>query len=108
MIKPLPWQRQLCGELTSYSATPWFWSNQYDLRLQTVGLSAGFDDTVVRGDPNSRSFSIVYLRDGTVIALDCINCARDYVEGRMLVERRTRIDVQVLADTSIRLKSLIV
>ncbi|QPB22735.1 FAD-dependent oxidoreductase [Rhizobium sp. 007] len=100
--------KTLCGELTSYSATPWFWSNQYDLRLQTVGLSAGFDDTVVRGDPNSRSFSVVYLRDGTVIALDCINCVRDYVEGRMLVERRTRIDVQVLADTSIRLKSLIV
>lgn len=96
----------LCGDLTPYKATPWFWSNQYDLRLQTIGLSAGFDGTVVRGDPGTRSFSIVYLREGTVIALDCINCVRDYVEGRMLVERAARIDPEVLANSSIRLKSL--
>ncbi|ACP23086.1 FAD-dependent pyridine nucleotide-disulphide oxidoreductase (plasmid) [Sinorhizobium fredii NGR234] len=98
--------KTLCGELTPYSATPWFWSNQYDLRLQTVGLSAGFDRTVVRGDPNTRSFSIVYLREGAVIALDCINSVRDYVEGRMLVERRARVSPDVLANNSIRLKSL--
>ncbi|WP_034859017.1 NAD(P)/FAD-dependent oxidoreductase [Sinorhizobium sojae] len=100
--------KTLCGELTPYSAIPWFWSNQYDLRLQTVGLSAGFDRTVVRGDPNTRSFSIVYLREGAVIALDCINCVRDYVEGRLLVERGARVSPDVLANNSIRLKSLAV
>ncbi len=99
--------KTLCGELTPYRATPWFWSNQYDLRLQTVGLSAGFDGTLVRGDPNTRSFSIVYLREGAVIALDCINCVRDYVEGRLLVERGARIGAHILADSSIRLKSLV-
>ncbi|WP_037471298.1 NAD(P)/FAD-dependent oxidoreductase [Sinorhizobium fredii] len=100
--------KTLCGELTPYSATPWFWSNQYDLRLQTVGLSVGFDGTVIRGDPNTRSFSIVYLREGAVIALDCINCVRDYVEGRMLVERAAHVRPDVLANNSIRLKSLAV
>ncbi|ACP22926.1 FAD-dependent pyridine nucleotide-disulphide oxidoreductase (plasmid) [Sinorhizobium fredii NGR234] len=98
--------KTLCGDLTPFRATPWFWSNQYDLRLQTVGLSAGFDGTVVRGDPSTRSFSILYLRDGAVVALDCINCVRDYVEGRMLVEKAARISPEVLANSSVRLKSL--
>jgi 3-phenylpropionate/trans-cinnamate dioxygenase ferredoxin reductase subunit len=99
--------RTLCGELTPYRATPWFWSNQYDLRLQTVGLSVGFDETIVRGDPAARSFSLIYLKAGTVIALDCINSARDYVEGRMLVERGARVSAEVLANSGIRLKSLL-
>jgi len=64
---------------------PWFWSNQYDLRLQTVGLSINHDDVVQRGDPASRSFSLVYLREGKVIALDCVNATKDYVQGRALV-----------------------
>ncbi len=69
-----------------YHAVPWFWSNQYDLKLQTVGLSAGHDATLVRGDPAARSWSLVYLRGGRVIALDCINAARDFVQGKALVE----------------------
>ncbi|TCN16434.1 NAD(P)/FAD-dependent oxidoreductase [Sinorhizobium americanum] len=100
--------KTLCGEPTLYSATPWFWSNQYDLRLQTVGLSVDFDRTILRGDPGTRSFSIVYLREEKVIALDCVNCVRDYVEGRILVESGARIHPEVLADSSIRLKSLAV
>jgi 3-phenylpropionate/trans-cinnamate dioxygenase ferredoxin reductase subunit len=68
-----------------YHAIPWFWSNQYDLRLQTVGLSIGFDEAIVRGDPGARSFSVVYLKQGRVIALDCVNATKDYVQGRALV-----------------------
>jgi 3-phenylpropionate/trans-cinnamate dioxygenase ferredoxin reductase subunit len=86
---------------------PWFWSNQYDLKLQTVGLSTGFDDAVLRGDPAARSFSIVYLRAGQVIALDCVNMVRDYVQGRALVVQRLSPDRAALADSSIPLKSLV-
>ncbi|PAV71281.1 hypothetical protein WR25_16216 [Diploscapter pachys] len=68
-----------------YDAVPWFWSNQYDLKLQTVGLSTGHDQVVVRGDPASRSFSAIYLKDGQVIAIDAINSVKDYVQGRALV-----------------------
>lgn len=89
-----------------YRACPWFWSNQYDLRLQTVGLSRGADGHVVRGDPASRAWSLVYLRAGKVIALDCINAARDYVQGRALVERGARISANQLADASVPLKAL--
>lgn len=89
-----------------YRACPWFWSNQFDLRLQTVGLSAGSDEMVVRGDPASRTWSLVYLRAGKVTALDCINAARDYVQGRALVERGARIPTHRLADASVPLKAM--
>ncbi|QNE05711.1 NAD(P)/FAD-dependent oxidoreductase [Croceicoccus marinus] len=96
----------ICGDKQPYRATPWFWSNQYDLKLQTVGLSMGFDQSVVRGDPDSRSFSIVYLRDGKVVALDCVNRVKDYVQGKKLVERHAVIDPDLLADTDVALKEM--
>jgi len=85
---------------------PWFWSNQYDLRLQTVGLSTGHDAVVVRGDIASRSFSLIYLREGRVIALDCVNTTRDYVQGRALVLAGAVIDPMRLADTAVPLKEM--
>jgi 3-phenylpropionate/trans-cinnamate dioxygenase ferredoxin reductase subunit len=88
-----------------YDACPWFWSNQYDLKLQTVGLSMGHDSRVVRGDPACGSWSLVYLRAGAVVALDCINAPRDYVQGKALVERGARISPDLLADAQLPLKS---
>jgi 3-phenylpropionate/trans-cinnamate dioxygenase ferredoxin reductase subunit len=99
--------KAICGQSVSYTATPWFWSNQYDLKLQTVGLSAGHDQAVLRGDPAKRSFSVVYLRRGKVIALDCVNNVRDYSHGRRLVELGIEADVQNLADPTMQLKELI-
>jgi 3-phenylpropionate/trans-cinnamate dioxygenase ferredoxin reductase subunit len=99
--------KAICGAAEPYAAVPWFWSNQYDLRLQTVGLSRGYDDVVVRGDPASRSFSAVYLRCGSVIALDCINATRDYTHGRLLVAGGIQATREELADANIQLKTLI-
>ncbi|MFT4181465.1 MAG: FAD-dependent oxidoreductase [Rhizobium sp.] len=98
--------KAICGELKPYNATPWFWSDQYDLKMQTIGLNLGFDSVVIRGDPASRSFSVIYLRDGAVLALDCVNAARDYVQGRKLVDSGARIDRDALADPSKQLKEL--
>ena len=97
----------ITGREASYGATPWFWSNQYDLKLQTVGLSTGHDATVLRGDPAARSFSVIYLKGGKVIALDSVNCAKDFAQGRKLVEQRVAADPAALADTAIPLKDLI-
>lgn len=99
--------KHITGNPTPYHAVPWFWSNQYDLRLQTVGLSIGHDATVLRGDPANRSFSVIYLKDGKVIALDCVNAVKDYVQGRKLVEARFAADPAQLADTETPLKSLL-
>lgn len=96
--------RTICGVEAAYDAVPWFWSNQYDLKLQTVGLSMGYDDLVVRGDPEQRSFSVVYRRGGRVVALDCVNATRDYVQGRGLVASRARVEREQLADASLPLK----
>lgn len=98
--------REICGNGTDYDAVPWFWSTQYDLRLQTIGLSMGHDETVTRGDPADRSFSLLYLRKGTVIALDCVNAAADYAQGRSLVLAGASPSKEALSDKSIPLKTL--
>jgi 3-phenylpropionate/trans-cinnamate dioxygenase ferredoxin reductase component len=99
--------KAICGDPQPYHAFPWFWSNQYDLRLQTAGLSAGYDATLVRGDPAQRSFSVVYLKGGRVIALDCVNMVKDYVQGRKLVEAKAHPDLDRLADAGVPLKELL-
>ena len=99
--------KAICGQPQAYDAVPWFWSNQYDLRLQTVGLSIGHDATILRGDPAERKFSVIYLKDGCVLALDCVNNTKDYVQGRKLVEARARPDIAQLADPEIPLKTLV-
>ena len=98
--------KTIMGQELAYDAVPWFWSNQYDLKLQTVGLSTGFDAAVVRGDPATRSFSVIYLRQGRVIALDCVNATKDYVQGRKLVVDRLAPDSARLADAGTPLKEL--
>ncbi|MGY4399172.1 3-phenylpropionate/trans-cinnamate dioxygenase ferredoxin reductase subunit [Sphingomonas sp. UYAg733] len=96
----------IMGEDAVYHSIPWFWSNQYDLKLQTVGLSSGHDATVVRGDPSTRSFSVCYLRAGKVIAFDCVNATRDYVQGRRLVTDGAMITPELLANSSTALKDM--
>ena len=100
--------KAICGDPQPYAATPWFWSNQYDLRLQTVGLTLGFDQEVIRGDPAARTFAVIYLRQGQVIALDCVNSVKDYAQGRKLVEARYKPDDPAdLSDRSVPLKDLL-
>lgn len=98
--------RFITGQAQAYDAVPWFWSDQYDLKLQTVGLSQGYDQTVLRGDPATRSFSVVYLRQGRVLALDCVNQVRDYVQGKALVKAGFAPDLVALADADLPLKAV--
>jgi 3-phenylpropionate/trans-cinnamate dioxygenase ferredoxin reductase component len=96
--------KTICGQDVRYTATPWFWSNQFDLRLQTVGLSHGHDRAVLRGDMAGRSFSVVYLKQGRVVALDCVNNVRDYAQGRRLVEMGVSVDGSEIGDSTRALK----
>ncbi|MFW5633500.1 MAG: NAD(P)/FAD-dependent oxidoreductase [Erythrobacter sp.] len=100
--------RAIMGEKEPYDALPWFWSNQYDLKLQTAGLSLGYDETVLRGDPATRRFTVVYLKEGRPIAFDCVNTMKDYVQGRKLLEQGVeKVDRALLADPEIPLKDLL-
>ena len=98
--------RAICDDPHPYKAFPWFWSNQYDLKLQTAGLSVDHDQAVLRGDPDTRSFSVLYLKDGRVIAVDAVNSTRCYVQGRKLIEARVEVDPAALANPDVVLKDL--
>lgn len=99
--------KHLTGTDEPYRAFPWFWSNQFDLKLQTAGLSLGHDAAIVRGSPEDAKFSVVYLKEGRVIALDCVNATRDYVQGRKLIEARATPELEALADPERPLKELL-
>jgi 3-phenylpropionate/trans-cinnamate dioxygenase ferredoxin reductase component len=99
--------RAITGAEPVARTPPWFWSNQYDLRLQTVGLNRGYDKVLIRGEPATHSFSVIYLRKGRVIALDCVNATRDYTQGHALVQRGAEIDTAKAVDAGIALKNAV-
>ena len=99
--------KAIMGDKQPYNALPWFWSNQYDLKLQTAGLNIGYDDTILRGDPETRKFTVVYMKEGRPIAFDCVGTMKDYVQGRKLLEKGAdKIDPAVLADTDVQIKEM--
>lgn len=96
----------ICGIDRHYAQIPWFWSDQYDLKLQIVGLSTDYDQVVIRGDMASRSFACLYLREQILIAVDAVNRPRDFVQAKTLIADNAIIDPGILADTDIALKDM--
>ena len=97
----------LMGEEKPYDSVPWFWSNQYDVRLQMVGLSQNHDQRVVRGSPEDKGFAVFYLREGCVIAVDAVNLPLAFLVGKTLVQQRRTINPELLEDPDTELKSLV-
>jgi 3-phenylpropionate/trans-cinnamate dioxygenase ferredoxin reductase component len=96
----------LCGHEQSCNTVPWFWSDQYDLKLQMVGLSRGHDEVVIRGDIAARAFTTFYLKEGALIAADSVNRPADFMVARKLVTQGVRAGAAVLADPATELKRL--
>ena len=94
----------MLGLTTVHDKVPWFWSDQYDLKLVIVGLSEGYDDLVVRGDPASRAFSVCYLKGGELIAVESINHNKDQMAARKLIPARARPARAKLANDAIAMK----
>lgn len=95
------------GRELAYTALPWFWSDQYEVKLQIAGLYQGHDEQVLRGDSETGSeFSVFYLKDGQVIAVDAINSAQAFMFGRRMIAEGLAPDPSALADTGQSLKSL--
>lgn len=88
----------ICGQEEHYSQVPWFWSDQYDIKLQIAGLSEGYDQVVIRGQETESKFACFYLRDDILIAVDAINSPRDFVQSKALIAAKTAVDPAVLAD----------
>jgi 3-phenylpropionate/trans-cinnamate dioxygenase ferredoxin reductase component len=95
----------LCGKDARHDHVPWFWSDQYDVKLQIAGLSQGHDRIVVRGEPGSGHFAIYYLLQGELIAVDAVNSPKDFMNGRRWIAERRHPDIAKLADTSVDLKT---
>ncbi len=91
-----------------YKSVPWFWSDQYDVKLQMAGLAIGCDYHLVRGDMNSDSFSLLHFRGEELRAIEAVNAPRDYIVGRMLLEKGVSPSRQQAADKEFNLKSLLV
>jgi 3-phenylpropionate/trans-cinnamate dioxygenase ferredoxin reductase subunit len=96
----------IVGKPVPYAEVPWFWSDQYDLKLQIAGVGDPDDRLVLRGDPASRSFSALHLRGGRLVAIDCVNRGADFLAAKKLIAERRPIDPGRAADPGIRLAEL--
>jgi 3-phenylpropionate/trans-cinnamate dioxygenase ferredoxin reductase subunit len=96
----------ILGRSENYRAVPWFWTDQFDIKLQMAGLSSGCGQVVIRGELESRKFSVFYFRDGQLAAVDSINRPGDHLAGRKLIGAGTRITPEQAADPSVELKAL--
>lgn len=85
---------------------PWFWSDQYDLKLQIAGLSQGYDETVTRGDIAARKFAVFYLQNGKLIAVDAVNCPPEFLASKKLIITGARLAPETLSDTSQSMKEI--
>lgn len=97
----------MAGRPRPYAEVPWFWSDQYDLKLQSAGLSEPGDARVLRGEMSARKFAVFHLRDGVVVAVECVNAAPEYMIGRQLIAKKARIAPERLADVNTPMKALI-
>jgi 3-phenylpropionate/trans-cinnamate dioxygenase ferredoxin reductase subunit len=97
----------LCGRAPPVPEVPWFWSDQYDVRLQIAGLPIEASRIVLRGDPGAGSFALFHLaEDGRLLAVEAVNAAPDFMAGKMMIARRHRLRAERIADASIPLKEL--
>jgi 3-phenylpropionate/trans-cinnamate dioxygenase ferredoxin reductase subunit len=97
----------LAGKPRAYHAVPWFWSDQYDLKLQMTGLSHGYDQLILRGSMQDRSFAAFYLREGRLIACDTVNRPQEFFVAKRMVAACKSFDVGALGDESIPLKTFV-
>lgn len=97
----------LLGHETVHDKVPWFWSDQYDLKLIIIGVCQGYDSVVMRGDPATRAFSACYLRGGELIAVDTINSPKDQMAARKLLAAHARPNPDRLADPAVPLKDTV-
>ena len=97
----------ILGRPEPYDEVPWFWSDQYEVKLQMVGISAGHDRQVVRGDPAQGRFSVLYFKEGRLLAIDSINRPGDHMTGRKLLTAGSAVDADQAADETFELKTLL-
>jgi 3-phenylpropionate/trans-cinnamate dioxygenase ferredoxin reductase subunit len=97
----------IAGKPIPPAVAPWFWSDQYDLKLQMAGVSDGYDELAIRGSTDGASFIAFYLKDGRVIAADAINRPSEFMASKRLIGDKIKASAADLADEAVSLKALI-
>jgi len=97
----------ILGTETPYAEVPWFWSDQYDVKLQMTGINDPDDQVVVRGDSSTRSFSVCYLRDGVLVAVNAMNRAKDFLQAKKAIAAKIRPAESRLTDPEVPLKEFL-
>jgi 3-phenylpropionate/trans-cinnamate dioxygenase ferredoxin reductase component len=98
--------RAIAGQPQAYADVPWFWSDQYDLKLQIAGVGDSDDELILRGDPATRAFSCLHFRAGHLVAIDCVNRGADFLAAKKLIAERRQINRARATDPEIRLGEL--
>jgi 3-phenylpropionate/trans-cinnamate dioxygenase ferredoxin reductase subunit len=93
----------IAGQPQAYTDVPWFWSDQYDLKLQIAGVGDPDDELILRGDPASRAFSCLHLRDGRLVAIDCVNRGGDFLAAKKLIGAGAVVERSRAADPAVPL-----
>jgi len=96
----------IVGRAPPAPEVPWFWSDQYDVKLQIAGLPDGADRQVVRGDPDGGAFAVFHLQDGRIVCVEAVNAPAEFMAGRLMIARGTAVDVAALADPSVSMKAV--
>ena len=96
----------MCGEPAHYDPAPWFWTNQFDINMQIAGVAPGWDERVIRGEPDSGKFMVFYLAEDRLVACSAANNAREMRSARTLLEHNTAVSAAVLSDPETDLKAL--
>ncbi|WP_246128518.1 NAD(P)/FAD-dependent oxidoreductase [Pleionea sediminis] len=99
----------ICGKPTEYASLPWFWSDQYTIKLQIAGLNTGYDQVVLRGDPadGNDSFVAWYLKGGKLLAADCINRPKEFMFAKQLLAKKIDVKPEQLTNENFELKQLV-
>ncbi|AOT07886.1 NAD(P)/FAD-dependent oxidoreductase [Pseudoalteromonas luteoviolacea] len=92
----------ICGKYKPVTAVPWFWSDQFDCKIQIAGLNQGYDETVLR-QKDDKALSLWYLKQGKIIAADCINCAKEFMAAKKIIANKLDVPKALLSNTDIDL-----
>lgn len=97
----------ICGDPQVYDPVPWFWSDQYELKLQIAGLIEGADQMVRRGDPEEGKFALFHMKDGALVAVEAVNSGPEYMAGQRMIANGARPDPEALRDTSVAMRAFL-
>jgi 3-phenylpropionate/trans-cinnamate dioxygenase ferredoxin reductase subunit len=97
----------ITGTVPPALEAPWFWSDQYDLKLQIAGLFAGHDTVILRGDPKDRRFAVFYLKGDQLLAVDAVNSPAEYLGAKLLIQKHARLEPAALSDISTPFKEIV-